>query len=158
MAVIGLDPSITSTGLALVQDGQVIELGNTKSTGKKGASYDDWLARIDKVHRQTRVTLSDWLDQHVIDLAVIEAPSHGSKFGNPHERAGLWWRLYKDLSSWGISIKTLAPKSRAKYITGNGNADKTEVLAAARERWGEIPNHDLADAVGLAMWGEENDG
>lgn len=155
MATIGLDLSLTSTGLALVQDGEVIDTANIKSKGKKGATYDEWFARIERVHADTRRALQPWYDTHAIDLGVIEAPSFGSKFGNPHERAGLWWRVYKDLTFWGIPIKTLAPKSRAKYITGNGNADKDEVLAAARERWGEIPNHDIADAVGLAMWGEE---
>lgn len=157
MAVIGLDLSLTSTGLALVEDGKVIEVANIKSKGKKGASYDDWLVRIEKVYADTAFVMWQWIEPRVIDAAVIEAPSFGSKFGNPHERAGLWWKVYADLYGWGIPIKTLAPTSRAKYITGSGRADKTQVLASARERWGEIENHDIADAVGLAMWGEEND-
>lgn len=157
MATIGLDLSLTSTGLVLVEEGQILDVANIKSKGKRGATYDEWYARIERVHADTRRALQPWYDGHLIDVAVIEAPSHGSKFGNPHERAGLWWRVYSDLTFWGIPIKTLAPKSRAKYITGNGNADKAEVLAAARERWGHahIHNHDIADAVGLAMWGEE---
>lgn len=154
--IVGIDPSITSTGLALVHEGVVLATNNIKSKGRKGATYDDWLARINLVHADVRRTLNDWTDENLIELAVIEAPSHGSRFGNPHERAGLWWRIYADMNFLRIPIKTLAPKSRAKFITGNGNADKHEVLAAARERWGEgIKNHDIADAVGLAMWGEE---
>jgi Holliday junction resolvasome RuvABC endonuclease subunit len=153
--ILGIDPSLTSTGLALVDGGKVIETANIKSTGKKGASYDDWMARIERVDAEVYAVLHRWREERLIELAVIESPSHGSKYGNPHERAGLWWRIYTDLTKWRIPIKTLAPKSRAKFITGNGNADKTEVLTAARERWGEIANHDIADAVGLAMWGEE---
>jgi Holliday junction resolvasome RuvABC endonuclease subunit len=153
--ILGIDPSVTSTGLALVHEGQVVETANIKSTGRKGATYDEWMERIQRVHADVRRVLNGWTEERLVELAVIEAPSHGSKFGNPHERAGLWWRIYSDLTFLGIPRKTLAPKSRAKFITGNGNADKTEVLAAARERWGEIPNHDIADAVGLAMWGEE---
>lgn len=152
--ILGIDPSLTSTGLALVDDGEVIATANIKSTGKRGATYDDWMARIDKVHAEVYAVLNEWGSERLIELAVIESPSHGSKFGNPHERAGLWWRIYSDLTKHRVPIKTLAPKSRAKFITGSGNADKTEVLAAARERWGEIANHDIADAVGLAMWGE----
>jgi Holliday junction resolvasome RuvABC endonuclease subunit len=157
MAVIGL--SLTSTGLALVEEGMVLDTGNVKSKGREGATYDDWHVRILAVSHEVRSQIHRWFDGHTIDLAVIEAPSFGSKFGNPHERAGLWWNTYREFFSVGIPIKTLAPKSRAKYITGNGNAKKPEVLAAARERWwNDIPNDDIADAIGLAMWGEENDG
>lgn len=153
--ILGIDPSITSTGLALVHEGEILKTTNIKSTGKKGATYDEWLDRIKRVHAHTRQQFNEWAGEHLIELAVIESPSHGSRFGNPHERAGLWWRIYEDVASHGIPIKTLAPKSRAKYITGDGNADKKKVLEAARLRWGDIGNHDLADAVGLAMWGEE---
>lgn len=159
MAVIGLDLSLTSTGLALVQDGQLLATANVKSKGKKGATYDEWFERIEKVHAQVRSHLEDWYGDFAIDLGVIEAPSFGSKFGNPHERAGLWWKVYRDLTMWHVPVKTLAPKSRAKFITGNGNAKKPEVLEAARDRWGQdIENDDIADAVGLAVWGEESDG
>lgn len=156
MAVIGLDLSLASTGLALVDDGQIVAIDNIKTKGRRGASYDEWLARIGVVYDQTHDTLKAWADDHAIDLAVIEAPSFGSQFGNPHERAGLWWKVYERLDIWGVRIKTLAPKSRAKYITNNGNADKGEVLIAAQSRWGDkVTNHDIADAVGLAMWGQE---
>lgn len=156
--ILGIDPSLTSTGLALVEEGAVIDTANIKSKGHKGMTYDEWLARIERVHADVRRVLNDWTSRRLITLAVIEAPSHGSKYGNPHERAGLWWRIYSDLKFLGIERRTLAPTSRAKYITGSGKADKKEVLAVARDRWGEIDNHDIADAVGLAMWGEELDG
>lgn len=155
MAVIGLDLSLTSTGIAIVQDEEIIDTANFKSKGKRGMTYGEWMGRIQVMSDVIRVRLDQWIDNYAIDLVVIEAPSFGSKFGNPHERAGLWWDIYRMFWLREIPIETLAPKSRAKYIAGSGNAGKEEVLEAARERWGEIENHDIADAVGLAFWGEE---
>lgn len=154
MKTIGLDLSLTSTGLVLMDTTGVIEMENVKSSGKKGDGYAEFLTRIDFLH--TRV--QDWVRYVSVtgkpSLAVIESPSHGSKFGNPHERAGLWWDVYRTLTQRGIPVATVAPATRAKYITGNGRADKKEVLAAARVLYGDdLPNDDVADAAGLAAMG-----
>jgi Holliday junction resolvasome RuvABC endonuclease subunit len=153
----GLDLSLASTGLAVAVDGEVALMGNIKSSGKRGDKHGDYMPRIISMAEQ----INDWLaDAYAqlggIDLAAIEAPSFNSRFGNPHERAGLWWKVYEYLWTGEVPIETIAPASRAKFITGSGKAGKDEVLATARAKWGEdIENHDVADAVGMAMWGQE---
>lgn len=158
IATVGIDLSLASTGLAVAVDGRLVGMKNVKTSGKKGDTYPDHMPRILEVVDRVNTWLADAAAIHgPLNRAVIEAPSYGSKFGNAHERAGVWWRVYEHLWSAEVPITVMAPASRAKYITGNGKADKKEVLLAARERWGEeIPNHDIADAVGMAMWAQED--
>lgn len=45
----------------------------------------------------------------------------------------------------------VAPKQRAKYATGDGNADKQKVMAACEQKWGQrFTNDNDADAYVLA--------
>lgn len=156
---VGLDLSLASTGLAVAVDGELVDTGNIKSSGKKGDKHAQYMPRIiDMAER-----INDWLADKAaefgeFDLAVIEAPSFNSRFGNPHERAGLWWKVYEHLWTAEVDIETISPATRAKFIAGNGRAGKEVVLQAAQDRWGAelITNHDIADGAGLAMWGQEH--
>lgn len=156
--VIGLDLSLTSTGLALVEDGELTAWHCIKSK-KNGDTIEAMSERIDGIVSEVASLTYDWMcigayEPHPFDLAVIEAPSFGSKGGSAHERGGLWWSVASILRGAEVPLIKLAPKSRAKYITNNGNSDKHDVLKVARQRWHmDIPNHDVADAAGLAQWG-----
>lgn len=157
--VIGLDLSLTSTGLALVEGGELTAWHCIKSKGKRGASIEETSKRIDDIVYE----LEGWLHKNVrhwvdeVDLAVIEAPSFGSKGGSAHERGGLWWSVASLMRMAPVPMAKIAPATRAKFITGSGRADKHEVLKAARARWhADIPNHDVADAAGLAFWGYDS--
>lgn len=155
---VGLDISLTSTGIAVVKNGLLVEVGNICSKGKKGDTHHQHGPRVLDMAERINDFLAVVNAFHSIDLAVIEAPSFNSRFGNPHERAGIWWQVYEYLYLAGIDIETLTPPSRAKYITGYGMAKKDLVLTAALARWdwnGKIENDDIADATGLAYWGQE---
>lgn len=156
--VLGLDLSLTSTGLALVEDGELTAWHCIKSGGKKTATIEQTSERIDKIVSEVYETAHAWTGlgdfPEAVDLAVIEAPSFGSKNGSAHERGGLWWGVASMLRICDAPMLKLAPTSRAKFITGSGRADKHDVLKLARQRWHmDIPNHDVADAAGLAQWG-----
>lgn len=155
MRVIGLDLSLTSTGIALIENGRLTDVGNVKSKGRKTDTYADHLKRIDMIVDDVVLF---WYRENLPDLAVLESPSYGSRFGSAHERAGLWWATYAALSVAGIPIATVAPPTRAKYITGDGRAKKDVVLAHAieayvRDSGPRITNDDIADATGLAAMG-----
>jgi Holliday junction resolvasome RuvABC endonuclease subunit len=157
IVTVGLDLSLASTGLAVAVDGRLADVGNIKSKGKKTDKHADYMPRIIDMAEQINDWLADMSAQHCeFGMAVIEAPSFNSRFGNPHERAGLWWKVYEHLWTAEVPIETISPATRAKFIAGSGRANKEEVLLAAQERWGElVTNHDIADGVGLAMWGQE---
>lgn len=154
--VLGLDMSLTSTGLALARDGKLVRTANVKTAGKRDDSLSDRHRRLRKIEAHV-VQFMQW-DWQSLDLAVIEAPSFGSVGGSSHDRSGLWWMVVDlMLGQWDIPVVAVAPKTRAKYITGSGNADKSDVLKAARDQYDSEPwvieNHDQADAAGLAAMG-----
>lgn len=149
--VVGLDPSLTRTGIAVldVYDRPTPVLRCVESTGKKG---DDW---------ETRYLRIASLTGRIVDavpsgaLVLIESPSYASASTSSHDRSGLWWRVYGRLSERGCQILTVAPSQRMKYATGKGNAPKDAVLAAAVRRYPgiDIKNNDEADAVVLLAMG-----
>jgi crossover junction endodeoxyribonuclease RuvC len=150
-AVVGIDPSLTSTGLAVLWRTDTNVIGVT-SKGKAGASWRSRFNRIDDLTARIagRVPSNS--------LVLIESPAYGTVRGassSQHDRAGLWWALYRRLVELDCLILPVTPAVRAKYATGKGNAGKDEVLAAVVRRYPEIEvtGNDTADALILAAIG-----
>ena len=153
MIVFGIDPSLTSTGVAFVDtaDRLTVGVGRVQS---KGGRADSWPVRATRIGR-----LADRVAAETpagARLAVIEAPSLAQRnAGAAHDRAGLWWGIYHRLTAAGVPVLPVPPSCRAKYATGKGNAGKDEVLLAASRRYPHAPivGNDDADAVVLAAIG-----
>jgi crossover junction endodeoxyribonuclease RuvC len=148
--VIGLDTSLTATGIAS-SNGWCRTVGYTSRKNPiSKLPHRDRLA----IMRQVRRGVIDNIGRP--DLAVIEMPSFGSTGGAAHERGWLWWRVFEYLADAEVPIALMVPKQRAKYATGNGNADKKAVIAAVKEQWPawNVRNSDnMADAVALVAAG-----
>lgn len=138
--VIGVDASLTSTGLA-------------------GA---DWTAHIiPKVKGHERLQqliteIGDYIKQ--ADLVVIEGPSYGSGVAHRHEDlAGLRVMLRHWCWRHSIPYAVVPPSVRAMYATGRGNASKGEVRTCLQDRYGMAfegkARYDEADAFALAALG-----
>lgn len=155
LRVAGIDPSLTSTGVAVAlisEAGTVVDrvTRTVVSKGTKGDSLDARYARL----RVLVARIVDVADGS--DLVVIESPAHSRVTGSHHDRSGLWWLLVQEFRECSLaSIVEVSPSARAKYIAGKGNAAKDAVLAAAIRRWPEwdITGNDVADAVGLLSMG-----
>ncbi|PQM51814.1 hypothetical protein C5U48_12875 [Mycolicibacter virginiensis] len=156
MIVAGIDPSLTSTGVAILEHGNPAYLHAVGHGGRDGASYDHRSRRIVSQCRTITGILATW----TLDLAVIEGPAYAHANAYTHDGAGLWWGLYSALRARKIPTAVIAPKTRARWATGNGNADKKAVLAAVRTWWPNttIRNHDIADALALATIGAHHHG
>lgn len=146
--VVGIDPSLTCTGLVVLTDDRRPFHTSFKSTGKK----DDTLYQRKMRLRRLAAEIVNFTMGMEPDLVVIEAPSMGSKFGHPHDRSGLWWLLVAELA---VPIMEVSPAVRMKYGTGRGRADKDDVLTAVVRRYPEIEvqGNDQADALILAAIG-----
>lgn len=153
--VVGIDPSLTSTGLAILKHGQPTLLTAIGNPGTAGAPYPERSDRIGRQTRHTTETLQNWLPQ--THLAIIEGPSYDHNLPSNFDRAGLWWRLYATLRARHIPIAVIAPKTRALWATGNGDADKKTVTQTVKNWWpharDHIRNDDIADAAALALAG-----
>lgn len=151
--VVGIDPSLTSTGLA-DNTGRTLRV---KGARRGGTLLDD-LARMTHIATVVREFCA-YGPGHVAypaALAVIEGPSFGQgRQSGTHARAGLWWLIVDGLASADIAIAVVPPATRAMYATGKGNAGKDEVLAAVVKRYPawDVTGNDIADAVVLAAIG-----
>ena len=147
MRVVGIDPSLTSTGVAVVMHG-------TETTAYTTRIAPRGLVGLDRIRVLRNAVRTLALGA---DLAVIEGPSYGSQ-GNQrghHERAGLWWAVLDGLSRADVPTVVVAPAARAKYAAGKGNAAKDAVLAAVVRRYVavDVDGNDEADALVLAAMG-----
>ena len=146
MTVVGLDTSLTGTGICVVDGDPAVkwQVGTavlkTKLTGH---------ARLDFILREVGNATRG------ADLVVMEGPSYMSKGSSVHQIAGLWWMIRHQMWASDISVAIAPPTSLKKYITGKGNAGKDEMIAAAVRRFPSLDfsDNNVADAIGLAAMG-----
>lgn len=170
MIVLGLDLSLVSSGIAVVDtkkpaDRLLFREGTralprvpTPGRSPKARTKDRGLVPVwDRAKRIADLADRILLDvNHLpLDLAVVEAPSFGSPTsGAAHERSGLFWTVVGSLRSVGVPVAEVAPKSRALYATGDGAADKKSVVDATVARYGLGTRDDnIVDAFVLAAMG-----
>ncbi|MFF0409156.1 hypothetical protein ACFYUY_01805 [Kitasatospora sp. NPDC004745] len=152
--VIGLDTSLTATGIAS-------SLGWCESVGYKPHHKKD--AITTQPHVQRLQSLLGVLGDVILavgnpDLVVLESPSLASLGGGGHERAWLWWEVYRSLTAHEIPVALMAPSQRMLYATGKGSATKSAVVDAAARRWPAWTtggDDNQADAVVLMAAGRD---
>lgn len=162
MIIVGLDLSLTSTGIARIETGDgrerwTVQRIQSKAPatprGPKGKPLPPTL-------RQRADRLSDLMRRiveatHPADLVVIETPAYSSKTGSTHDRSGLWWLVVDYLDIQGYTIVEVTATGRMKYATGKGMVSKDIVLAAVVRRYVDVDvtGNDEADALVLAAMG-----
>lgn len=142
---VGLDLSLTSTGVAIIH-GDVVTVQRVTSKGTKGATSEQQVERLlDIVGRIIALVP----DSDATKIAV-EGPSYGSTGSAAHILGGLWWLVRAAFRDADIVV--VPPGTVKKYATGRGNAGKDEVLAAVVRRYFnvEVSGNDEADALVLA--------
>lgn len=152
MIVGGCDPSLTNTGMAVLDNGQPIY---RHSYGEGGHKVDSTLIRNRRMRGLKRY-IRECFEPFDLDLLVIEGPAFGARYGNPHERGGLYHAIIADFDVRKVPIAIVNPTTRAMWATGKGNADKVkDVFPEVKTWWPDvhIANHDVADALILAAMG-----
>jgi Holliday junction resolvasome RuvABC endonuclease subunit len=149
--VVGIDPSLTATGISVITETDI-------RTARAGTgSIDSTAVRL--VRKRIRTTLALIMQNIpvVADLFVIESPSMRSQYGLHNQRVGLYWMLVDQLLARGEVVEVTS-KGRAKYATGNGNADKKAVKTAMRAAFPgvQIPDDNVADSLALALMGSRH--
>ncbi|MFJ6215106.1 hypothetical protein ACIQGZ_17480 [Streptomyces sp. NPDC092296] len=150
--VIGIDTSITGTGIAS-------SAGWTEAVGY--TSKKNPLTKLPHLRRfdVMRSLLGDIiLAVGQPDLAVVEMPAPSRSGGGAHERAWLWWEVYRNLVNAEIPVGLMTPNQRMLYATGYGHADKKQVVDAVARRWTSWEtggDDNRADAVVLMAAGRD---
>ena len=148
LAIVGLDLSLASTGIARIGEKTWADRIVPKTlTGHKRMAHI--LARVEEL-------VSD------AGLVVVEGPSFGSganaRQSGHHERGGLWWLITHHLWLADKPVAVVPPATLKRYATGKGNATKDAVLAAAIRRYRDVDfdGNDQADALILAAMGADH--
>lgn len=140
MRILGIDPSLTATGLAIVADGRIEDLRVVET--KKLTGHE----RLAKLVREVTDAAAS------VDAVAIEGPSMGSKGSAVVQIFGLWTLLAHSLWQMGREPYIVAPAARALYGAGKGNADKDTVLLHVDRRYRDdrVNNNNIADALIIA--------
>lgn len=147
MRVVGIDLSLTATGVAVIEDTAGTVAVNTKVIKSKA---DDGTL----IGRRSRL---EAIASEVAgfacrgQLAVIEGPSYASSGRGTWDRAGLWWWVVSVLHLTGVPVIEVPPKTRAKWATNKGNAGKPAVSVAVGRLWPDVPLRDDNDTDALAL-------
>lgn len=152
--IVGIDPSLTGTGIAVVNGRAVQSAYRLEIRPRNLIGLERLDAILDCVIDEVYHSGGD------TDLVVIEGPAY-SKGADPgaHERAGLWWMLRYRLWRRDMPVAVLTPGQLKKYVSGNGTAGKDLVLASVVRRYGhlvEVNDNDTADALVLAAAGADH--
>ena len=146
--VVGLDLSLTGTGIASIGEFGFDAVETIKTPAAKIKGHD----RLAKI--------LDQITSHVLgaDLVVVEGPSFGSQGDALHQMGGLWWMVSHRLWRLGVPYRVASPSQVKKYATGKGggpDAGKDAVVIAVTKRYPEagVKDNNQADAVVLAAIG-----
>lgn len=148
MRVVGIDPSLTRTGVAYIDEDPLrVRCYSLPTMGSRYDSVADTAARIQRIAIDATLPLADGAF-----LLALEAPAYSRHGASTWDRAGLWWEITRRAVRDRVPVATVAPTTRARWAAGHGHASKARVLAAMRALWPDatIRNHDEADAVALA--------
>lgn len=154
--VVGVDPSLTSTGIAVVYASGEVSTECVNTVGRRSDSLAERAARIRRIASAVGAFVPSLDGTHDPGplLLVVEGPSHGSRGGSSWDRAGLWWQLVQCAIRRRVPVAVCPPSVRAMWATGNGRADKAAVASAVTRMTGvEFETSDAADAAALAWMG-----
>lgn len=146
MKVIGIDPSLTSLGIAYVNADDVMSAFAIKSK-QRG------MTRIIEIEDHVQ----EYLEGIKPELVVFEGYALGfrGKSNTIFDLGELGGILKRLILKQGIDILLTPPTSLKMFVTGKGNADKDAVAKVIRQQTGQVyKTSDQYDAAGLVMMGE----
>lgn len=151
MKILGLDLSVASTGLAIMDtEGLVPVWGKTiKTKARDGPDFR--LASIcDEIEG---VLLSD---KNLRTAAIESAFIHPKNKKGRDIILGLHGAVTVLLFNYHVKSFKVTPRELKKFITGEGGADKEMMMKALGTVYHiECENDDVADAVALCLWLKE---
>lgn len=141
MLYIGLDPSLTGTGIITLDDRANIVISKLFETKSK----DETEFRL--------VNIWEEIQKHVQkdSIMYIEGISYNSKGNTLAQLSALHYYIRIMMKKEFLNFKVIEPKVLKKYISGNGNAKKNLMILKVYQKFGvEFSDDNLADAYSLA--------
>lgn len=145
--IIGIDASLTSTGIAVFNG----ILTQTAAIQSKKFGTD----RLIEIRERAKVII-DGADLVAIEGYAFARPNQSHQIG---ELGGVLRVLFHEMK---LKVLEVAPSQVKKFATGKGNADKEKMAVAVYKRWGrEFATNDECDAfvlteIGRAYFSQAN--
>ena len=163
MIAAGIDPSLTSTGVAVLADGRPKHYGRYGRDGHNGVTYHSRNNRIRQLRTEVykAATAAGRPDVVVIEEHPYAVRISGSEF----DRSGLWHMIFEAFDARGIPVVVVGNTVGKAWVTGAGRASKDDVIAVVDQwfagdlseplaSWRKSQNpDDVADAFGYATMG-----
>ncbi|AKF14486.1 RuvC [Mycobacterium phage FlagStaff] len=159
MIAVGIDPSLTSTGVGVLVEGRVKLAARFGREGSNGASYHTRNNRI-RILR-TEVWKAATVAGHP-DVVVLEEQPYQMNSPGQFDRSGLWHLIFEAFDARGIPIVVVGNTVGKSWVTGAGHATKDDVIDVIDDWYGDQiaprlgdwrkKDHpdDVADALGYA--------
>ena len=148
MIAVGLDMSLTGTGLCKNVDGK-IEIGTIKTTAHQYGEYE----RLDVITEKVLAFIPK--DVSIICIESVFTPFRAGQIGSAMGLIGLGQIVRLKMWKAGLIFVDIAPTRLKKFVLGKGNGDKDMVVKEVFKKWGiDAGDNNQADAVVLAMIGE----
>jgi Holliday junction resolvasome RuvABC endonuclease subunit len=147
--VVGIDASLTATGLASTA-------GWCDTVGLKNVTTLPLAARLAVVDQLAEQILTA---VGTPDLAVIEVPAFSRSGAGTLERSALWWAVVRSLHRRDIPVAEVFTGTRMRYATGKGSAAKTAIVDAVARRlpmFATGGDDNRCDAVVLCAMGADH--
>lgn len=148
--VIGLDLSLTHTGVVVLDKGKILYKGLVKSKPEGDKPLDE-LNRIMWIAGEVEIIVEEYNPE----IAVIENLAFMAKGTSLTQLAGLSYFVRAMLADRDIPFYLVAPTSLKKFITGSGKGEKDAMMMSVLQRYGEaISENNMCDAYALSKIGE----
>lgn len=145
MKIFGIDPSLTATGLYIL-DTEGIMTNDERTTIE---SKQKGIKRLLEIEGLIGVQLSPQIKLIVMEQYVY-FPKYGASIGNI-ELGAILKRLFYVKK---IPLILVAPTMLKKFITGSGKSKKNEILKRAYQKWNIDIGEHTTEAFALAKIGE----
>lgn len=147
---IGIDLSLTGSGVVVLNDGKIIEQKLIKSKPSGDRPIDE-VNRIKKIVEEIEMIISE----DIPTIAVIENLAFAvRKTTALTQLAGLSFLVRSMLVDYNIPFYMCAPTTLKRFATGKGNSEKDHMILNAYKAYGvESIDNNIADAIFLAKIG-----
>lgn len=147
--ILGIDPGTLIMGFGLIEVSgsalRLLEMGVLRLPAK-----DDAYQRLEKIHQK----VADLISSHQPNSFAIEAPFFGKNVQSMLKLGRAQGVAIAAAMQAGLDIHEYAPKKIKQSITGNGNADKGQVMKMLQQilSFKETPKYmDASDALAVAV-------
>lgn len=161
MRVLGIDSSLTGTGLCRAQFSPWLPGTELQLRDPPVAELEAIIARFgapnpgtDRTYRAMSRRVTALLDKietafDDLDLVCMESLAFGAKGASAYVLPWLWGDIIHLCEKYEVPLIVAGTSQVKKYATGNGNAGKDEVMLSVARRFPafQVDNNDQADAV-----------